>query len=57
MRRSVDPHTGFYATVDKAVGLEGEPRIIITFNGKFLPYTEQKVGRAGSRLLLGAASP
>ncbi|KAI8467914.1 MAG: cyanate lyase C-terminal domain-containing protein [Monoraphidium minutum] len=34
---------GFYATVDKAVGLEGEPRVIITFNGKFLPYVEQRV--------------
>jgi hypothetical protein len=30
--------------VDKAVGLDGEPRIIITLNGKFLAYTEQKVG-------------
>jgi cyanate lyase len=29
--------------VDKAEGLEGEPRVIITFNGKFLPYVEQRV--------------
>lgn len=34
---------GFYATVDKAVDKNGDPRIIITFNGKFLPYIEQKV--------------
>ncbi|KIZ06424.1 cyanate lyase [Monoraphidium neglectum] len=34
---------GFFGTVDKAVGLDGEPRIIITLNGKFLAYTEQKV--------------
>lgn len=29
--------------MDKAEGLEGEPRVIITFNGKFLPYVEQRV--------------
>jgi cyanate lyase len=34
---------GFYCTVDKMVGSEGEPRVVITFNGKFLPYVEQKV--------------
>jgi cyanate lyase len=34
---------GFYATIDKVVGKEGEPRVVITFNGKFLPYVEQKV--------------
>eukprot|EP00877_Chromochloris_zofingiensis_P013706 jgi/Chrzof1/858/Cz01g31180.t1 len=34
---------GFYITVDKMVGLEGEPRVVITMNGKFLPFIEQKV--------------
>ncbi|WIA42229.1 hypothetical protein OEZ86_008246 [Tetradesmus obliquus] len=33
---------GFYATVDKMTGNEGEARVVITFNGKFLPYVEQK---------------
>eukprot|EP00882_Tetradesmus_deserticola_P003674 GHRQ01003888.1.p1 GENE.GHRQ01003888.1~~GHRQ01003888.1.p1 ORF type:complete len:205 (+),score=67.59 GHRQ01003888.1:94-708(+) len=33
---------GFYATVDKLTGNEGEARVVITFNGKFLPYVEQK---------------
>eukprot|EP00877_Chromochloris_zofingiensis_P014039 jgi/Chrzof1/888/Cz01g32230.t1 len=34
---------GFYCEVDKMVGKEGEPRVIITLNGKFLPFVEQKV--------------
>jgi cyanate lyase len=29
--------------VDRAEGLEGEPRVVITFNGKFLPFVEQRV--------------
>lgn len=34
---------GFYCTVERMTGTEGEPRVVITFNGKFLPYVEQKV--------------
>lgn len=34
---------GFYATIDRIKGLEGEDRVVITFNGKFLPYVEQRV--------------
>ena len=34
---------GFHCTVDKMVGTEGEPRVVITFNGKFLPYVVQRV--------------
>lgn len=34
---------GFYFTVDKIIGKEGEERVVITFNGKFLPFIEQKV--------------
>jgi cyanate lyase len=34
---------GFYMTVDRMTGTEGEPRVVITFNGKFLPFVEQRV--------------
>ncbi|KAG6556732.1 hypothetical protein Mapa_001675 [Marchantia paleacea] len=33
---------GFYCTVDKMKGKEGEDRVVVTFNGKFLHHTEQK---------------
>lgn len=32
----------FYMTVDKVIGVEGDERVVITFNGKFLPHIEQK---------------
>lgn len=32
---------GFYAKADKGVGVHGEPRVVLTFSGKFLEYTEQ----------------
>eukprot|EP00903_Cladosiphon_okamuranus_P016232 g14975.t1 len=31
----------FYFTVDKIKGSQGEDRVVITFNGKFLPFIEQ----------------
>lgn len=31
----------FYLTVDKVKGSQGEDRVVITFNGKFLPHIEQ----------------
>lgn len=31
----------FYLTVDKIKGSQGEDRVVITFNGKFLPFMEQ----------------
>ena len=31
----------FYMTVGKTVGKGGEDRVVITFNGKFLPFIEQ----------------
>jgi cyanate lyase len=34
---------GFFMTVEKVKGKEGEPRVKIVFNGKFLPHVEQKV--------------
>eukprot|EP00123_Amoebidium_parasiticum_P019419 comp25208_c0_seq1/m.46970 comp25208_c0_seq1/g.46970 ORF comp25208_c0_seq1/g.46970 comp25208_c0_seq1/m.46970 type:complete len:189 (-) comp25208_c0_seq1:383-949(-) len=33
----------FYVTVDKTKGKHNEDRVVITFNGKFLPHIEQKV--------------
>lgn len=31
------------APVDKAVGADGQPRVVLSFNGKFLPYVEQRL--------------
>mmetsp|Transcript_1767 Transcript_1767/g.5217 ORF Transcript_1767/g.5217 Transcript_1767/m.5217 type:complete len:191 (-) Transcript_1767:140-712(-) len=33
----------FYMTVGKTVGKQGENRVVVTFNGKFLPHIEQNV--------------
>ncbi|BBN07324.1 cyanate lyase [Marchantia polymorpha subsp. ruderalis] len=32
---------GFYCTVNKIKGKEGEDRVVVTMNGKFLPHIEQ----------------
>ncbi|KAG0607319.1 hypothetical protein M758_8G019300 [Ceratodon purpureus] len=32
---------GYYCSVEKMKGKEGEDRVVILMNGKFLPYTEQ----------------
>ncbi|RAL54543.1 unnamed protein product [Cuscuta campestris] len=32
----------FYCSVDKVKGVDGKDRVVVTFNGKYLPYTEQK---------------
>jgi len=32
-----------YATVEKVKGSQGEDRVLLTFNGKFLPHVEQRV--------------
>lgn len=31
----------FYCSVDKGKGVDGKDRVVITFDGKYLPYTEQ----------------
>lgn len=31
----------FYCSVDKVKGVDGKDRVVITFDGKYLPYTEQ----------------
>lgn len=40
---------GFYCSVDKVVGSEGEQRVVVTFNGKFLPHIEQTAEGAAFR--------
>lgn len=34
----------FYCDVGTTTGKHGEKRVVITFNGKFLPFSEQKAG-------------
>jgi hypothetical protein len=31
----------FYCSVDKVEGADGKDRVVVTFDGKYLPYTEQ----------------
>ena len=31
----------FYCSVDKVKGVDGKDRVVVTFDGKFLPYSEQ----------------
>lgn len=31
----------FYCSVDKVQGVDGKDRVVVTFDGKFLPHTEQ----------------
>jgi len=33
---------GYYCSVEKVKGKDGEDRVVIIMNGKYLPYTEQK---------------
>ncbi|KAL1804041.1 hypothetical protein ACET3Z_032688 [Daucus carota] len=32
----------FYCSVDKVKGVDGKDRVVVTFDGKYLPYSEQK---------------
>lgn len=34
----------FYLDVGKVIGKNGEQRVVVTMNGKFLPFIEQKGG-------------
>lgn len=31
----------FYCSVDKVKGVDGKDRVVVTFDGKYLPYSEQ----------------
>ncbi|KAK9282624.1 hypothetical protein L1049_010843 [Liquidambar formosana] len=39
----------FYCSVDKLKGVDGKDRVVITFDGKYLPHTEQKSEHMVSR--------
>lgn len=39
----------FYCSVDKVEGADGKDRVVVTFDGKYLPYTEQKSEQMMSR--------
>ncbi|KAJ9177571.1 hypothetical protein P3X46_012778 [Hevea brasiliensis] len=42
----------FYCSVDKVKGVDGKDRVVVTFDGKYLPHTEQKLEHMVSRLRL-----
>uniref|UniRef100_A0A5B7ASA8 Cyanate hydratase n=2 Tax=Davidia involucrata TaxID=16924 RepID=A0A5B7ASA8_DAVIN len=42
----------FYCSVDKVKGVDGKDRVVVTFDGKYLPYTEQKTEHMVSKLRL-----
>ncbi|GMI72058.1 cyanase [Hibiscus trionum] len=39
----------FYCSVDKVKGVDGKERVVVTFDGKYLPYSEQKSEHMVSR--------
>ncbi|CAM0956843.1 unnamed protein product [Alopecurus aequalis] len=39
----------FYCSVDKVQGADGKVRVVVTFDGKYLPYSEQKSEHMASR--------
>ncbi|EXB46744.1 Cyanate hydratase [Morus notabilis] len=36
----------FYCSVDKVKGVDGKDRVVVTFDGKYLPYSEQPLALA-----------
>ncbi|KAL8481083.1 hypothetical protein ACS0TY_027029 [Phlomoides rotata] len=40
----------FYCSVDKVKGADGKDRAVVTFDGKYLPYTEQVTEQMVSRV-------
>ena len=40
----------FYCSVDKVQGADGKDRVVVTFDGKYLPYSEQRSDHMMSRL-------
>ncbi|KAK9140350.1 hypothetical protein Scep_010031 [Stephania cephalantha] len=40
----------FFCSVDKVQGVDGKDRVVITFDGKYLPHTEQRAEHMVSRL-------
>lgn len=33
----------FYCSVEKVQGVDGKDRVVVTFDGKYLPYSEQVI--------------
>ncbi|CAI9118105.1 OLC1v1019623C1 [Oldenlandia corymbosa var. corymbosa] len=40
----------FFCSVDKVKGVDGKDRVVVTFDGKYLPHTEQKSEHMVSRV-------
>ncbi|KAK4765891.1 hypothetical protein SAY87_007533 [Trapa incisa] len=40
----------FYCSVDKVKGVDGKDRVVVTFDGKYLPHTEQRSEDMVSRI-------
>ncbi|XP_064945057.1 cyanate hydratase-like isoform X2 [Musa acuminata AAA Group] len=40
----------FYCSVDKVKGVDGKDRVVVTFDGKYLPFSEQKSEHMVSKL-------
>ncbi|XP_068662901.1 cyanate hydratase-like [Aristolochia californica] len=40
----------FFCSVDKVQGVDGKDRVVVTFDGKYLPHTEHKTEHMISRL-------
>ncbi|KAL8158352.1 hypothetical protein AgCh_002878 [Apium graveolens] len=40
----------FYCSVDKVKGVDGKDRVVVTLDGKYLPYSEQKSEHMVSRI-------
>ncbi|XP_057781522.1 cyanate hydratase [Salvia miltiorrhiza] len=40
----------FYCSVDKVKGVDGKDRVVLTFDGKYLPHTEQTTEHMVSRV-------
>ncbi|PHT39163.1 Cyanate hydratase [Capsicum baccatum] len=41
----------FFCSVDKVKGVDGKDRVVVTFDGKYLPHTEHKTEHMVSRLM------
>ncbi|GLJ53865.1 hypothetical protein SUGI_1150240 [Cryptomeria japonica] len=41
----------FYCSVDKVKGIDGKERVVLTFDGKYLPHVEQKSEESAAKLL------
>eukprot|EP00899_Mesostigma_viride_P014152 jgi/Mesvir1/22738/Mv14141-RA.1 len=47
----------FYVDVNKVTGTKGEDRVVITFNGKYLPHIEQVADHSTAAVVMGGQKP